>query len=195
VKHTQELAPGFLIQLPIAILVIKGFSLKSVIGDRKQSFVYDHSMENGKYLLYDYTTAEEVGFITVKNQLDNGLIISIESKSASGRDDVFNKVYNFINLKIIDFYLERKEYKREIYWMGQHDGINLIIVCIFNDHASIPASIYSEKRKYFFYSAVEKDYYDYITREKSPLPINKIVYNNAIKSISSGIFCGEFTNP
>jgi hypothetical protein len=179
------------IQLPLAILVIRGLRLNKINNDLEKTIVSFHSVKEGKYALYDYISSIGIGSVTVKNKSNNiDLLVSIEAESVNGRDEMLSKNYNFSSLTIVDFLLERKEYRGEIFWMGQQENINLIIVSIFNDiyHTPIPSSIYSEGRKYFFYSIIDDFYYHYIKGGNSPLPINRIIPNGAAESISSGIF-------
>jgi hypothetical protein len=185
----------FIVQLPIAILAIRGFRLTDIMDKSGETPVSISSIRNGEYVIYDYTSARETGGITIKSALNNNdIFVSIKTVPSSGKDEIFNKEYHFINMDVSDLHLERRNYKEEFYWMGKNDSINLIIVNIANDfyHNPIPSSMLDDDKIFFFYNAIGVDYYNFIEKEVSSAAVSKIVFNEASNSISSGIFFVEF---
>jgi hypothetical protein len=181
-------------QLPVAYLGINNIKTKDLLFFQKtqNQVFFANDPKQGDYKLYDCTSAHEFGTISIEkfNGKDDEIIISYKTKPISGYHEIFNKHYDFEDINITNFSIEKKIFKGEIYWIGSSENFNVILVSINNTlyHKPIPEPIYNINNEYYLCSIITNSDYFFIQNGNSSVSINKIIANNIDKSYSSAIF-------
>ena len=146
------------------------------------------------YTLYEYITGNEIGEIIIKEIDYERMVIVVNASAVKGEDPIFNREYNFPELAIESFVLNKKLHNEEEYYSGSENGVNIIIINIFKGRYSsspIPEILYSDTNRYFLFTIVNDRRYDYVNMNISPVPLNRDLINGAYESIYSGIFYVE----
>jgi hypothetical protein len=180
-----------LIGLPLSILAILGVRVGKLIQPKEipQRSSYNY-LSSDTYTLFDYTSGDDIGEIEIKSIAEDNIIVRVNGNSVSGTDEVFDKKYKFKNISIDEFVLNKEQDKEEIYWCGTNNGINVVIINVFNksNYQPIIQSLYKDNCEYFLFSVLNDYDYNYIKKGMAVIPIREKLINSRYSSVFSGIF-------
>lgn len=179
---------GF-IQIPVAILGIRGIYLQDILNNRKEVILPEIKIDLGKRQLYDFTTGKEFGEIEILENGDDYFIADIRSEEIEGMDNELDGSYIFkeINEKKIEF--KKSEYKDQRFWESRHGDTFFVIFRLDKDmYYGVPDSIRKDGNIMFYLTQIDEDTYNFYIRRKTSVPMNNALQNSMFRSKFSAYF-------
>jgi hypothetical protein len=149
---------------------------------------------DGKYDLYNYSTGDNIGTIKIIGENNTLTILQINADFIQGYDKILAKRYTFESIELDSLILEKEvTNKKEIYYFSDSYSRIILITTVYNDgyYKAIPDSIFSNKRDFYLFSIMNMNEFSFFKNATSSISIDKMILNNAYKSIYTGIFFYE----
>jgi hypothetical protein len=148
------------------------------------------SLSDGKYTLYDITSAQAVGSITLRNISPNeSMIIDVDAQEVTGEHH--DRTYDFPALRIGDIKFQREIFSYEDVYCASAEGHNFFIVNIFNQEIyprPIPDNLYNTDSEFFLFTSIHDNYNSFLRKLDSPGPLHVRLVDEYSASRYSAIF-------
>lgn len=178
-----------LIQIPVAILGMRGIYLQDILKSRKEVIPLDVQLDLGKKQLHDYTTGRTFGELTILDTGEDFMIVDIESDEIEGMDDVFKSAYSFPCLKINNVKFSRIQHENQYYWVNEQKNSHLLMFRLEKDrYFDIPESLKEDESIIFCLTEITDYMYNFHFLKKISVPTKKGLLVSMYRSEFSAYF-------
>lgn len=189
VKVLVGLAIYLCIQIPVAILGMRGIYLQDILESRKEVVPLDIQLDLGKKQIHDYTTGRTFGEITILENGEDFMIVDIESDEIEGRDDVFNKAYRFPDIKVKGGVFSKSHHNNQYYWVNEQEDSFILIFRVERDrYFNVPDSIKKDEGIVFYITRISKHMYNYYIGKKTGVSMSIALQNSMYRNTFSAYF-------
>ena len=179
----------FLIQLPLAILGIKGFHLIQLFTHEPQ-IVYTVP-QNGGYELYRFDDGKVTGTIELTGSTDkkSSFRCDINGKEMEVFDEIRNKNVKFLPFACSDADFMEEQVKDETFWHCKVNGFNVVIANLFyKDNIYLPKNIPIVSDNCYLLIVLNDEDFKYITSGYSSLKLHENLLAGYNESLYAAIF-------
>jgi len=189
IKVLVGIAIYLLIQIPVAILGMRGIYLQDVLKSRKEVVPLDVHLDLGIKQLYDYTTGRTFGELTILENDEDYMIVDIETDEIEGVDEVFKSAYSFPSLKIGKVKFSKIQHENQYYWVNEQNNTYLLMFRLEKDrYFDIPELIKKDESIMFCITEISDYMYNFHFIKKTSVPTKKGLLVSMYRSEFSAFF-------
>lgn len=183
----------FFIFIPILIIinVLDVDKMLQKIGEKPIEITNYEKLYEDSYTIFDVASGDEIGEIEFTEMIaSENMTFDFQGRNTFGSRYGFEKIGNhdFDELNIQKFTLEKALNDTELYWIGNNDNLNVIMINLFSDDKSIPDNLKDQNRKFYLIRFVSGKYFDFIGKSDSKITLRESLSSSSYEGRYSAIF-------